>query len=431
MDRSRVVVVLVLPLGCGPDRAQVDDAGEATTVEGETTVGESDSSGAAAESSGSTSSSDGSADTSTGGTGAPACGGTLAYELGASVEAGYNPQGLRLADTNGDGALDLLVALGGQDAVAYFTGDGSGGFTHVDDLATGTIPADLATGDFDGDAHLDFVVAQRDDFDITAYFGDGAGAFAGPTAIPNMGRSESVAVADLDSDGHLDLVSTENEVKLHYGADGGTFGGALSFPTPPDARDVAVLDLDGDDALDVITSSWTDRQIVILRGDGSGGLAPSETFQTTLAISTFAVADLDADGAIDVAFAGRTVEGATEPYAAALGIARGDGSGGFDQPMVQDLGKSPASMIAADLDADGDLDLAVTDLGVFTTGDAGAVRVAWGTGDGTFASIDELTAGANPSGLDAADLDGDGLLELVVSNNGGTDVTVLHATCAS
>lgn len=118
-----------------------------------------------------------------------------------------------------------------------------------------------------------------------------------------------------------------------------------------------------------------------------------------------AVADLNGDGKLDIAV--------TSESELAVGVLLGRGDGKFDQAVTIPVNATGSFILAADLDGDGHVDLA-------TSNHDGSATVVWGKGDGTFSrpvsySVKGDLADANPEWIAAADLNGDGALDLVVS----------------
>jgi hypothetical protein len=72
--------------------------------------------------------------------------------------AGGTPEYVAAGDFNGDGILDVCVALKGQ--VGVFLGLPGGGFSKPVDYTTGTTPVYIAVGDLNGDGHPDLVVVN-------------------------------------------------------------------------------------------------------------------------------------------------------------------------------------------------------------------------------------------------------------------------------
>lgn len=84
------------------------------------------------------------------------------------------------------------------------------------------------------------------------------------------------------------------------------------------------------------------------------------------------------------------------------------------------VGENPNALVAADLNGDGNEDLAVANYG------AGSVSILLGKGDQTFAPKVDYACGSKPASLALGDLDGDGKLDLVTANAGKNTVSVLR-----
>jgi hypothetical protein len=133
--------------------------------------------------------------------------------------------------------------------------------------------------------------------------------------------------------------------------------------------------------------------------------------------SRLVAGDWDGDGHLDVAV--------LEPLAAQVEILLGDGAGGFVSPLRTDTlptGLAPLAIVAADLTGDGALDLAVTN------GLAGTVSVFRNDDDGYFTLVGEFEATGGAQSLAAGDLDGDGILDLAVAGFPNDEVAILLGT---
>ena len=109
-----------------------------------------------------------------------------------------------------------------------------------------------------------------------------------------------------------------------------------------------------------------------------------------------------------------------EYYDNTVGVLLNQGDGTFADPVTYHVGDEPWSLAMGDLDADGDLDLAVTN-----SSDWGGISVLLNLGDGTFAPRVTYVVGDGPLVVATGDLDGDGGLDLVVSNIDGDTVSML------
>jgi hypothetical protein len=122
-------------------------------------------------------------------------------------------------------------------------------------------------------------------------------------------------------------------------------------------------------------------------------------------------ADLEDDGDMDLAVAcGDSNK---------VSILKNNGDGTFQPKVDYSAGVSPAAIYCADLDRDGYLDLAVVNAG------SNDISILKNNGDGTFQTAEDYDAGTNPVEIFCADLDGDGDLELAVANNNSSNVSIL------
>lgn len=174
---------------------------------------------------------------------------------------------------------------------------------------------------------------------------------------------------------------------------------------------VRSADLDGDGDFDLVTVSQDGVSVNLNQGDGS--FASATTYSAGSWPYDAALGDFDLDGDIDIYATGLASE---YFHLATLLLNNGDGtfvSGGSAN------GGGDGRSVAADLDGDGDLDVATA--GTFWS----EVTVTFNNGDSTFTYGIQYPVGQGARGLDAVDLDGDADLDLVVGNAYGNSITVL------
>ena len=145
--------------------------------------------------------------------------------------------------------------------------------------------------------------------------------------------------------------------------------------------------------------------------DGSGTFSSHSVYPVgTEPVSVFS-ADLDGDGDLDLATANF--------YDDDVSVLLNNGDGTFAPHSVYPVGTCPRSVFSTDLDGDGDLDLAVTNYY------SNNVSVLLNNGDGTFTFHSVYPVGTYPASVFSADLDGDGDLDLASANYGTNTVSVL------
>ncbi len=182
------------------------------------------------------------------------------------------------------------------------------------------------------------------------------------------------------------------------------FGAPSEFPIDAAASALASGDLDGDGRDELVVGGAGRIEVFDAAG---GGLATVAAGTGAAAIS---LADLDSDGDADLAVADRS---------GAIFAIAGNGRGGVADPIeVANLGE-PADLAIGDVNGDQFADLVVSDPG------AGEVGLALGDGDGGFADPVRFEAGESPRELELADLDDDGRAELLAASGETDQVTLL------
>jgi hypothetical protein len=183
--------------------------------------------------------------------------------------------------------------------------------------------------------------------------------------FPSGGQTPfAVAIADLDGDQRADLAvtnaSSETLGVLLATPDGG-FRAGPGIAIGRSARGIAAADLDADGAADLVIASAATNRVVVVHGDGRGG-GTVKAYPASLAPFQVAVADLNGDGQLDVAVADECNATAFAGRGE-VSVLFGDGRGGLTPGPVLRADTHPADVAAGDLDGDGRPDLAVVNWG--------------------------------------------------------------------
>ena len=232
----------------------------------------------------------------------------------------------------------------------------------------------------------------------------------------------AVAAADLDRDGRLDLAVT-NAGSTTLGlllatADGG-FRSAPGASVGLTARGLVAGDLDGDGAADLVVASASTNHVVVVRGDGTARAYPAG-----VAPFQVAVADLNGDGHPDVAVAD---ESNADAFAGRgeVSVLFGDGHGALVPSTTLRADTNPSDVAAADLDGDGRLDLAVLNWGsrnvaLFRNRGAATPAAQRPASSGLFDDARTFPYGGAPAyALAIGDVSGDGRPDLVIGDAQG------------
>ncbi len=318
-------------------------------------------------------------------------------------------------DIDGDGDMDVVSASFRDDKIAWYkNNNGQGNFSSQRIISSNADGASWVHGaDLDGDGDMDILSTSREDNKVAWYENTtGQGNFSTEQVITdNFASALSVIASDLDGDNDIDVVAVSSEggkVEWFKNINGqGNFNSQQNITTNVlGANKIVSTDIDGDGDLDILTCSFLDNEISWFENmDGSGTYGIQKIIAITpfLANDTFA-SDIDGDGDMDVLSASDNSKRWYENL---------DGQGTFSEARIIERFSGGAIAIStADFDGDGDMDV----LAAESTSFAGD-NVFWHEnldGQGSYGPQNSITTQiSNVRSVVAADIDGDGDLDVV------------------
>ena len=379
--------------------------------------------------------------------------GSGSFAAPTTISVGGWAYGLAVGDLNGDKIPDLVVSTSNAQTLSVLLGNGDGTFTFKGFLAGTGLAETLAiaplrsenTPDIISDCQLPGAVnvylntgkasfhhdlstsvdgtgggiIAKADFnrdgkpDAAVIGGGGLGVFLGtgsaskpfePVINFNLGHTISMTVGDFNGDGIPDIAALAGPIQVLLSDGTGGFSAPISTSPPTGMNIIYAADMNGDGKDDLISDSGT-----ILYSNGDGTFSPGTSFPPYNGfIYWIAAADLNGDGLNDLVL----IDGAGNEY---IGIYINQGNGTFVSKQYsfnENLGEGqPMTLQIADLNGDGILDIVV--------GEAKGVAVMLGQGKSHFAApvfYDIApTSVVAAVGVTVGDFNGDGIPDIALA----------------
>jgi len=334
-------------------------------------------------------------------------GGPVRFGPAVTCPVSATPLLITAGDVDGDGVPELVA---GQDEspYVYVVHRSQTGGLRVDSVLAGGTVSQALLADYDGDFDLDLVTVDRIGHSLARLQNLGDGRFAPPIVMAVPALLEC-GVHDLNSDGHLDLYSQRldtPELLVLLGQGDGGFVETPRWPLPLKPASAVAFDADGDGRTDLITADAAGT-LSQFSGDGRGSFAFEAAWSAGASVIHLASCDMDKDGDADLAVL----------TAVELQLWRGM-DGRFVMDTVYAAGAGATRVQTADFDADGRPDLALAG------GSRSSVLILKGTESGRFAHALEIDFPEPVGSVAVADLDADG--DLDVATGGSRSVGLSH-----
>jgi hypothetical protein len=346
----------------------------------------------------------------------------------------YDTCGESTGDLNGDGKPEIVSVNCGDNTLTVYLNNGDGSFqtgAYYDNAGDTYMYAGTATiADVNGDGKNDVLTASYYAGSITVFLGNGDGTITSPTVGYSTGGNPYTAplVADFNGDGLADIMVPDDWFSLVYleGYGDGTFRSGVSYYLPQSFSEyaysygVASGDFNGDGIPDIVAGQDGNTNapgVVVYLSNGDGTMQQGVTYGTSASLAYVAVADFNGDGKLDIV-ASDYANGVVQIF-----LGNGDGTFTVGQSYATDTLSSPypQNLITGDFNHDGKVDLAIAN------GSSHTIGVLLGVGDGTFGQLANYSLSNEPYAIAAADLNGDGYLDLAVTayNDSASNVDIL------
>jgi hypothetical protein len=304
--------------------------------------------------------------------------GHIAFSEVASFAMGNTgyPIGVTAGDLDGDGKPDIVISNYYTQTLTFYLNASTSGHIVMDSalsVPSGSYILGASIADINGDGRPEVIVACQGSNILSVYTNSsslGHIAFSNETTIlaPSGGSPFKAIVADIDGDGKPDIVATNsylNTVSVYLNTT--PTGGAISFAANADfstgnfPEGAAIGDIDGDGKPDLVVANSSDNTLSVFLNTstvGNIGFAPQVTVNSGASAYDLVIADFDGDGKPDI--------GVDDQFNNTVSVHRNvstPGTVSINPNVDYSVGSFPYSITTADFDGDGKPDLATANDG--------------------------------------------------------------------
>jgi hypothetical protein len=354
-----------------------------------------------------------------------------------TLNVGNSPGSVEIGDLNNDNFPDLAITSETDSSVTILLGDGKQNFVEAkaSPFYAGSIPNDITIRDFNADHKLDLAFANHEKKYLTVLLGNDKGHFVpapkSPFAVKGIPHTHGIAAGDFNGDNRLDLATDSwgnDQVEIVFGDREDIFKAPTRFfkvGKRPYQR-LRAADLNDDGLDDIVTTNTEGNNVTVLLSNGKGELNEPAGSPFACGDAPFGVAigDVNADNKPDLAIINSPASMAEGKGKNGLTILLGNGTGKFavmnGSPFP--AGKIPNRVAVGDVNGDGVNDVVTSDNGSNT------VYLFLADAREKIFSHASIKVGNNPKGVAIADLDADGKGEIVVCNNADNSICIVWSS---
>ncbi|MBL9171788.1 MAG: VCBS repeat-containing protein [Verrucomicrobiales bacterium] len=347
--------------------------------------------------------------------------------MGTATAVPCGPVLLDVRDWDGDTHPDLISGIGSSGALVNF-GRGDGSFrTRTQIVSESLVPLQVTTGDIDGNGSVELTVLDSRSNSIQVWQPLAAEGRGSLLASNSMG---SIVVAfeqrDLNRDGLLDLAvvrraeafdsRSTNQLVVLTNQGGSRFVASATVSMDSRPNRIVGGDFDSDGVQDLVVetgggSLLGGSRLVLVRGDGAGGVAAPIVYSAALTVSSLQPLDVDGDGKSELLVRGTRLVGAQQ--VSFLELLQFDGETAWVTRQALEPAVYLGGLLIADANGDGASDLLTTVIDPLNGTRLLSMRAGTVSGFGTITTLATLTEDAGLVGF--LDLNGDGRRDVVGS----------------
>lgn len=349
-----------------------------------------------------------------------------------------NASSVYSSDLDDDGDYDLIAASPDKNEIAWWENDGLGKIVYKHTISDNFMDAQaIYSCDIDNDNDMDIVSAGGDNSDgeFALWINNGDLTFTKVSLATNLKGGNTVYAADIDGDNDLDIIGAaffEHNLYWWRNNGNGNFGttniiNTTSFSNP---SSIFAVDIDGDENIDIICAAYIGNEVAWWENDGSEMLSQDDWTKHTVGgftgpTSIYSI-DIDGNGHNDI-IVSRDGQGTAGEIS--LWLNNGNSENmfvGMDNPNSIDSDIAPATGVtSADINGDGIQDIIASAKGMtFPTSQNGIISWYKGDGTGSFGQRQTISLFNGASSVHTVDIDNDGDIDICGTSSSENEIAI-------